>query len=71
MLVCTNNDMSRKKKKESKARESIFSIRVSEQEKKMFNMLSLLMDKSKSDMIRILVSNELEKRSGQELISFK
>jgi len=63
--------MSRKKKKESKARESIFSIRVSEQEKKMFNMLSLLMDKSKSDMIRILVSNELEKRSGQELISFK
>jgi len=62
--------MSKKKKKDSNSRDSIFSIRVSEQEKKMLNKLSVLMDKNKSDMIRILTSREFEKLSGQESMSF-
>ena len=63
--------MSRKKKDKSEVRESMFAIRLSQNEMKMFKRICNILEMNKSEMMRYLVSLKYEELRKQTKIVFK
>lgn len=72
MLLCINNFMSKKKtKNKNEIRESMFAIRLSKDEMRVFKRLCNILEMNKSEMVRFLVTREFDKLKKQIGMEFK
>ena len=62
--------MSRNKRNKSNARESMFAVRLSVEEMRMFKRLCNILEMNKSEMVRHLVSREYDKLRKQIKIGY-
>jgi len=69
-LVVYTIFMSRNKRNKSNARESMFAVRLSVEEMRMFKRLCNILEMNKSEMVRHLVSREYDKLRKQIKIGY-